>query len=310
MIQQTLANTSSTQDLSLCGRQSGCFLAGDGGAPGEDLLGPRPGRHLRRRRALVQVGIRDAGHHFPLRAPCRAQAVARRGFRRAAEAQLLGADAPAQVEGRARRGGTEVVAEAEVAAVAIEASLAVLRQAPATSPPVSVHLHHDGGWRGVLYGGRLGGNVCRADRGACTLRGRLLRRDVQRARSLPAFRLRLAGRRRPGSRELQQVCLRAAELAGLLLQARGGHEELGGGARVLMEGRHADMRVVVGLQVHCRDVTYFTFVSVQHNKDKNVGVKVWIGFETNPGFFCFTSRYDRMCSGCSDSRRRFQKKST
>lgn len=57
-------------------------------------------------------------------------------------------------------------------------------------------------------------------------------------------------------------------MVGLLLQARGGDLERGGGA--LMVGRHADMRVVVGLQVHGGDVTCITIVSVKNKKN-------WIG---------------------------------
>lgn len=44
-------------------------------------------------------------------------------------------------------------------------------------------------------------------------------------------------------------------MVGLLLQARGGDLERGGGAVISMVGHHADMRVVVGLQVYGGDVT-------------------------------------------------------
>lgn len=48
-----------------------------------------------------------------------------------------------------------------------------------------------------------------------------------------------------------------AQLVGLQ-QLQGG----GDTATIWMVGRHADMRVVVGLQVHGGDVTYFTIVAV------------------------------------------------
>lgn len=45
-----------------------------------------------------------------------------------------------------------------------------------------------------------------------------------------------------------------------------------GGAASLVWSIHADVRVVVGLQVHGGDVTCFTAVSVKENKNKGLSV--------------------------------------
>lgn len=72
-----------------------------------------------------------------------------------------------------------------------------------------------------------------------------------------------------------------AELVRLLLQV------WGGGATIwIVCCCHADMRIVVGLQVHGRDVTYFTIVSVEKDKTKNVGQVLSFeksSWRTNPG---------------------------
>lgn len=57
----------------------------------------------------------------------------------------------------------------------------------------------------------------------------------------------------------------------LLYQARGQDLERGGVATILMVGCHADMRIIVGLQVHSGDVTCFTIVSVKKTKARMSG---------------------------------------
>lgn len=113
---------------------------------------PWSGWHLRCCRALVEVGIGDAGDHFALCDACGAQAVVHHGGRRTAETQPVVIDTEAQVEVRALGGGTEVVAEAEIGAVAPEAFLAFHCEAPSTLfLLVPIHPHHDSGWRGLIW---------------------------------------------------------------------------------------------------------------------------------------------------------------
>lgn len=81
---------------------------------------------------------------------------------------------------------------------------------------------------------------------------------VERVRPLPAV---CAGLLRRGGaisrRKLQQVPLRAAELVGLLLETRGGS------GWAVVAGIDADLRGVVGLQVHGRNIPHLTVVPVQ-----------------------------------------------
>lgn len=238
-----------------------------------DLVLPGPRRHPGAGGAPVQVGVGDAGHHPPVRAGWAQVVVADpgRGCLAVAGGPLVLWEAP-QVVGGAGGGGAEVVAQAEVGALALEAPVAVVGEAPMGPRLLAVHLHGDGGRDHLV--GRGGGR----GRGLCSVwglggssGGGWFQEDVEGAGPLPAVCLQQGGRRGPGDGQLEQVALRVAQLVGLLLQQHGSGGA--GGGRGAAD-RQAEVRVVVGLQVHGRDVTHFAIVSTNTNENMQ-NMKTW-----------------------------------
>lgn len=236
-------------------------LTGDCCAATQYLLSLRSGRHPGGCGPLEQTGIRRAVDHVSHGAVVWAETVVWCWWRCAAEAQEFMVGAAVQVECWAGCGGTEVVAEAELTAAGQRAGLALWPDDVVILVLLFIPLHHDGGWVA---------DVCRRRRCGCS-RGAVHRQNGSlHSENVKGAWHQLCVWMQQGWRwrwKLEEVSLRVTELVG---HGGGGRKQRGGWSTVVEYG--ADLRWVVGLEVHAGDVTSFTIVPVRLKKNVDINI--------------------------------------